>query len=82
MNAREKVWRTGLLLLALSGSCSAIAGPAGLEEAAPDQAETSAGEAVLVDVVGNDAGVGPNRRLVTVLPPGHGRTRVQRRRGT
>ena len=35
------------------------------------------GQPVLVDVIANDGDVGATRRLVTVLPAGHGRTRVE-----
>ena len=77
MNAGSKVWRSGCLLMAMAGASAATAGPPGLQEAAPDHATTAGGQPVLVDVIANDGDVGSTRRLVTVLPAGHGRTRVE-----
>ena len=77
MNAGSKVWRSGCLLMAMAGASAATAGPPGLQEAAPDHATTAGGQPVLVDVIANDGDVGATRRLVTVLPAGHGRTRVE-----
>ena len=58
MDARTRVWRSGLLVLALLGSSAVAAGPPGLQEATPDHATTTAGQPVLVDAIANDSDVG------------------------
>ena len=77
MDARTRVWRSGLLVLALLGSSAVAAGPPGLQEATPDHATTTAGQPILVDAIANDFDVGAGRRLVNALPAAHGRTRVE-----
>lgn len=61
-----------VIALACLSASQAYAAPTRQPEAAPDTAWSVNGQSVLIDVLANDAAVGPDRRLLKVFKPSHG----------